>query len=914
MRPIVATLLIALTALTLSAFAAEAPPHTPTPAPAPSQPPTQTDPQDPAARDFATLTRGLLPGSRILKTFDFEEKKLGNHEDTPMFWDKVAGRGFPLYSTGKFDTTSARSEKTSFRLTLDGGSAAYRLQPGRFPVVPSADHFVIGFVKTSALAHARAQITAWLADKDGNRLEGTQVHTRPYASPTGKDDWTLLHMFIPGNNPKAASLVLEMALLQPQQRAAQALGPFDLYQQDIKGSAWFDDLVVFQLPRLAVHVNAVAGIVPPRHKAELSLTVSDLGRDHLTAHLLVQDAAGREAHRQQWSFHTDPKTLWTQNIALGPLPAGLYTATLNVHDRKGVVARRQARFASLETTVERPQVAPEFGIDATAWPVEAWGELPTALLHANAGLVKLPAWRRDMSEDALIRRDQPFDNLINALQRHEIRTVASFSEIPSALTVRLNEKSDSILALLDVDPNIWKPYVSFILARYANRVDLWQLGRAGDAFHANDSRYPRLYTKTRGELAALLPDSPLVIPWNALYDFDAAQYPRAILDLRLPPAIRPAHIPAYIDSFAQQKVGVLAAIEPLDEFKYPRDARLNDFAQRLVYARTANPRAVLMTLPLSRRATLTESVTEPEELLLVFRTIAQTLSNATYQGELLLHPGVKAFLFDRRGTGTLVLWNEKASDPETTLAIALGKSPVQVERFGRTSPVPTDKGIAKLRVTTAPLIITNIDARMAKLRGSFSLGAPTVPAGVGAFQTTVHLVNPYDAPMNGSLHVRGPSGWTVDPPVIPVTIKPGEMLSAPVTLRYPFTAFAGPKVITGRLTLEEDLPRSMELLAHTTLTSDEVDMECFAIFAPNGDLVLQQMISNTSNAPLNTQAYALVPGMARQQRFVLDLQPGHTVVKRFTFPGAAALSGKAAAMGLRQPDGKTLLTKAVPLD
>ncbi len=67
----------------------------------------------------------------------------------------------------------------------------------------------------------------------------------------------------------------------------------------------------------------------------------------------------------------------------------------------------------------------------------------------------------------------------------------------------------------------------------------------------------------------------------------------------------------------------------------------------------------------------------------------------------------------------------------------------------------------------------------------------------------------------------------------------------------------------------------------------------------------------------------------RQQRFVVNLLPGQTAIKRFIFPMAgnvdatakttpaeiiAALSGKSASLGLRQMDGTTLLTKSIPIN
>ncbi|MEI8197061.1 MAG: hypothetical protein WCI73_14270, partial [Phycisphaerae bacterium] len=170
-------------------------------------------------------------------------------------------------------------------------------------------------------------------------------------------------------------------------------------------------------------------------------------------------------------------------------------------------------------------------------------------------------------------------------------------------------------------------------------------------------------------------------------------------------------------------------------------------------------------------------------------------------------------------------------------------------------------------------------------------------------------------PMGGTLRLEPPSGWTIDPPSFRISLAAGGKLNHSITIRYPYTEFAGPKILKARLMLDQETSgRPLELRTFVTVTSDLVEMECFPTITAGGELVLQQMITNLSGTPLNAQAYAMVPGLARQQRFILDLKPGQTTIKRFIFPNAHALIGKAAALGLRNYDGTTILTKAVPIN
>jgi len=59
--------------------------------------------------------------NRILRTIDFEERRLGNVEDLPMHWSKVDGPGLMHYVNGQLTNARARDGKYSFEFNLNGG-------------------------------------------------------------------------------------------------------------------------------------------------------------------------------------------------------------------------------------------------------------------------------------------------------------------------------------------------------------------------------------------------------------------------------------------------------------------------------------------------------------------------------------------------------------------------------------------------------------------------------------------------------------------------------------------------------------------------------------------------------------------------------------------------------------------------
>ena len=273
-------------------------------------------------------------------------------------------------------------------------------------------------------------------------------------------------------------------------------------------------------------------------------------------------------------------------------------------------------------------------------------------------------------------------------------------------------------------------------------------------------------------------------------------------------------------------------------------------------------------------------------------------------------PGVTGYLFDDNGDGLVALWSDGGEAPN--FKMALGKHPVEIDLFGHATPLVPVDGISTVQIGNTPILIDHVDAPLVELRASFAPGTPNVPAGTGIVRTSVHLENPYADPMEGKLRLTPPAGWTIDPSTVDVQLAPHASMDVPVTLRYPYSEFAGAKNIRGKLTAD-NLDQPLDIATQITVGSAIVDMTCLAQLMPNGDTVLEQMITNSSNAPLSAQAYAMIPDAARQERFILNLPPGQKIVKRFTFPKTGSMAGKSAVLGLRQTDGRILLVKSVPL-
>src|SRR4051794_14783414 len=154
---------------------------------------------------------------RVVRSFDFEERRLGNVEDLPMHWSKVEGPGMPHYVNGRLASDLAHSGQYSFRLDLNGGSIAYRYAPNPIHVLAGAHYRIDAVVRTTVLPNARARMSAYLVALDGHVLPNAVCHSLPYAARLGGEDWHKLSIELSADDERAASLVLEIGLLQPAQ-------------------------------------------------------------------------------------------------------------------------------------------------------------------------------------------------------------------------------------------------------------------------------------------------------------------------------------------------------------------------------------------------------------------------------------------------------------------------------------------------------------------------------------------------------------------------------------------------------------------------------------------------------------------------------------------------------------------------
>jgi len=912
-----------------------------------------------------TLSATAQPAeiNRVLRTFDFEERPLGNADDLPMHWNKVDGPGLPHYVNGRLATDRPRAGRYAFRFDLNGGSLVYRYDAGQIRVSDGAHYRVEGYVRTTRLPHARARISAYLVDADGRQIPATVRHSELYAARFDDDEvWQRLHVELSADAPKAGlqglaphSLVIELALLQPAAFAPSTLGKRAIFPQDIRGSAWFDDVTVSQVPRVRITTGRPGNLFRQGEPLRMTVLVSDRYTDDLAAQLFVHDAAGKKVYQRSGAFElAAAETLGPGRkrlaVVVPDLPAGWYSATMVMSSRGQYVGDQRLDFIVLPDVAPFPiQPANRFGVIATDLPFDGWGELPDILPVLGAGRVKLAVWSRSADVDTM--DPAAFDNMLVRLQELRIIPTACLVDLPPPIADPLlarQRTADAVRAfktagetakaiqadsawplILKAAPDDWQPRLAQLIARHASHLDHWQLGADGTDAFVTDPGMRRVYAAVHAEFSKLVHRPDLAMPWPAWYELDSAA--PATIALSIPPSVLPNQVPLYVadlgsanaaanrqSTAAGRKPPSLSlTLLPLDRAQYGREVQIRDYAQRLTYALAADATRIDVPLPFTVTRDGDEVVRQPQEMFLIARTLLTTLGGAVFKGKVPIAENVEAFLFDRDGQGILVLWDRGLSAGGATreLPINLGDRPTRLDLWGNAAPLlatadARSAGTTRLTLGNLPVILVDIDGPLAQLRASVAIDRPLIESSFQAHSRKLRFVNPYKTAISGSVRLKGPAGWTVNPPTHAFSLNPGETFEQTLAIEFPYNSSGGPKTIDANFVLQADRQSTFTVPLTVTLGLSDVGMQTLAL-RDGADIVVQQVIQNYGDRPIDYSAFAILPGQARQERLVTNLAPGRSTIKRYRFPAAEIAPGVKLRVGVKELNGTRILNDEV---
>ena len=859
-------------------------------------------------------TGALLTGQREMQTFDFEERDV-NYDQIPMYWNQIFPQeGFAHYAEGKIDGRFKRSGNYSFLLIPDGGSVAFEYDRRRIPIAAGSDFQITGYVHLENAPTCRARITCNLVDRQGKTIDKTQYSSQLVGPDEhGPDGWARLEVYVPGNFPGAQYLTLGLWLLQEEQWNQDTFNDSTVYRRDVNALVWFDDITVYQLPRVVLRTDKPGNVFVPGDKPNLLVEVAGVTALEYQLRLTVAHVDERLFHDESWILTGLEGEHNVRKIELDQLPAGLYHARLAIISGETFVASRELTFARLASlSGESIASGANFGILALDDQAGNWDALIELTQLSNAKIIKLPVWRRQLRPGDTIVSAAEFEEKLIRLQKKNVEVMATFSEIPDSIARELVSQQRSLLDLLALRPEIWRPQVTAVIAQYARQIPYWQLG--ADELDQNPVWDPRLRSvmdSLRREFETIVGHTILAAPLNGMLEIPLSQIGTNEVALTLPAVIAAEQIPEYLaDARARGLENIWATLEPLDDRCYSRQHRLIDFAKRVAYSKKGLAKYIFIDRPWTYKDQNGRSVLEPTELMLVYRTLADHLGATHYLGQFNLGPDMPALIFDREGSGCLVAWNDHYhphSEQEDEMLVYLGDNPVQVDLFGNRTVLPSQNGLTRIKLDDWPVILTGIDTRLAALRASLRLEPQNIDASIFRQQVTLKFTNPFKIPISGRfrflLDQPQYQNWVVEPPSHNFTLIPGEHFSLPLTLKFPRNEIGGRKELDALITLDADRPYQIGVSLPFEIQLAGVEMNIFARRLNPTDLFIQQVVTNISDQNISLQSFIDLPDNNRLERAIPNLGPGITVTKTFHIPNATQWLGQNLRIGLYDPKG-----------
>jgi hypothetical protein len=251
------------------------------------------------------------------------------------------------------------------------------------------------------------------------------------------------------------------------------------------------------------------------------------------------------------------------------------------------------------------------------------------------------------------------------------------------------------------------------------------------------------------------------------------------------------------------------------------------------------------------------------------------------------------------------------------VTIDLGQRPMRLDLWGNLSPLmaTTDNaadGRMSLSVGAMPTILVNVDAPLAQMRASVAVDNPLLESSFEPHTRRVRFTNPYRTAISGQMKLKAPAGWTLNPPTHTFNLNPGEAFDREQTIEFPYNSFAGPKSIEAQFVVQADRNISFTVPITVTLGLSDVGIQTMALRDGN-DVLVQQMISNYGNKPIDYSAFAIFPGHARQERLVTNLAPGRTMLRRYKFTDVTVPPNATIRSGVKELVGTRILNEEVPV-
>lgn len=903
---------------------------------------------------------------RVVATFDFEEKET-NPDPVPRYWirgqdDPAINRarpGFPIWNAAELDFTVAASGTGSVVLPTRGGSTSLILERGVIPIFAGADYQVTARVRTLELKAAKAVISASFLDAAGKPIPNTEFRTRPVSTDGA---WTTISVDALGSSPAAAYLQLELLLLQPDQ-LPRRIGDI-VPRADVKGSAWFDDIKVLQLPRIELTTSAPGNSFLGNVKPALTATVRDLTGENVDVRFVIRDAAGGEVARSDGKL-----TAGNSSIDFAPkLPAfGWYHADVGVYSKGERVGGAEVGLVWLPALPQRRDPTgirastdvpsePRFGLLLNDLPPVVSSNISGVLRAARSGAVILPAWTDDLSAADISSRVNFLAAPISQLLSANTSVSLSLPVVPADLARQAKVDADDVFGLFIRPATTWSPWLDPFLDRFGQRITRWQIGSTVTNPRLIPADLGRLTNTLSTHLSKLVPGPITVLAWPEEMVGPALDANSSLLvrtPQNAPSQAMPGVLPPTVPDAACLVTSGHPDAAPLD--------RAAELARRMIELWVASrpagqglsssrpePTFYLpepWTLAGPRRPQLSPTIE-----LAVWRTLVDRLSGRRVVGTFPAGEGITCYILapdatrpdqDSPRSAALVLWADAPLSSNFAASTSLGQGRITfTDLFGNSKDAEPDPEAdrellsqptppIRLPVSRSPIFIEGIDLDLVRFISSVRVDPRELMSSGRATEHAIRFENPWRGGLSAKVTIVQPGAartlggaldrsWTVTPRNTQITVPASSSARVPFTIGFGSGEEAGPRAFVadfdliaerqyGRIRVRTEIEIALEGLA--------LDVVARRVKTSTGeDIIIEATLTNTGGDAINAEITTFMPGEPRERRTIAGLQSGAQSIRRFVFRDTKrAFTGKKVVVTVSEPARGGRISRSVEL-
>ncbi|MCY2974609.1 MAG: hypothetical protein NTW52_08085 [Planctomycetota bacterium] len=407
----------------------------------------------------------------------------------------------------------------------------------------------------------------------------------------------------------------------------------------------------------------------------------------------------------------------------------------------------------------------------------------------------------------------------------------------------------------------------------------YQVGWDNDLSLSENGRRKEILDKLSSQVRKYAPESQLIVPWDVLAvrparEGKAAYSLNRLMYVSQPPLTATELTRVANDENQKGRSGSWVSMDPIDSRKYSTEDRIRDLLQRMIALHSSPLETGWISNPCDEAIGILDARGRPEELLLPFRTIAQSLDGAEdFYSFPMEQPVVANTLYRAGQLDNMVLW---AYQPQWIDA-QWGDRWTATDIWGRPVDVRRDAASAinakQLYVGRWPIFVKDVDRNMIKWQTDVQIKNPIIENRVGQSDPILLSVrNPADKSVDGKLKIVSSSLFQsgVAEKDFSVEATVTKTIEVPILLRRDVSQSNEPIEII--FEQKGTPPVQFSVRKSLSLGLKNFQLETKSRFDDRGRLVIEMIMTNSSGQASSFDCTVHVPDRPRQRVQVINLQ------------------------------------------